>query len=49
MMFAEAGRLYVYISYGIHHCINIVTERKDKGCAVLIRNTTANRGVSKKC
>ncbi len=33
----DGGIMYVYKIYGIHHCINIVTEEKGKGSAVLIR------------
>ena len=36
-MFSAGGILYVYKIYGVHHCINIVTEEQGKGCAVLIR------------
>lgn len=36
-MFKDAGLSYVYFTYGIHHCMNIVTEPKERGCAVLIR------------
>ncbi|MCX6153042.1 MAG: DNA-3-methyladenine glycosylase [Candidatus Kapabacteria bacterium] len=36
-MFAEAGILYVYKIYGIHHCFNIVTEPENRAAAVLIR------------
>ncbi|MFN3305793.1 MAG: DNA-3-methyladenine glycosylase [Candidatus Kapaibacteriota bacterium] len=36
-MFEEGGVIYVYKIYGIHHCVNIVTENQGKGCAVLIR------------
>ncbi|MEI8377365.1 MAG: DNA-3-methyladenine glycosylase [bacterium] len=36
-MFKEAGLSYVYFTYGMHHCMNIVTEPKERGCAVLIR------------
>lgn len=37
VMFGEAGCAYVYLIYGMHHCLNIVTERKDFPAAVLIR------------
>jgi DNA-3-methyladenine glycosylase len=36
-MFGEAGTLYVYRIYGIHHCANIVTEDAGRGAAVLLR------------
>lgn len=35
-MFAKPGTLYVYRSYGLHHCANIVTS--SEGAAVLIRS-----------
>ncbi len=37
MMFEEAGRLYVYASYGVHRCVNVVTGRPGEPGAVLIR------------
>jgi DNA-3-methyladenine glycosylase len=36
-MFEEGGTIYVYKIYGVHHCINFVTESAGKGCAVLLR------------
>jgi DNA-3-methyladenine glycosylase len=37
IMYGEAGRAYVYMIYGMYHCLNIVTEKKDFPAAVLIR------------
>jgi DNA-3-methyladenine glycosylase len=37
VMFAEGGKSYVYLCYGIHHLFNIVTNNKDVPHAVLIR------------
>ena len=37
VLFDEPGRLYVYKSYGIHYCLNIVTDKKNFASGVLIR------------
>ncbi len=37
IMFGSAGYTYVYIIYGMHHCLNIVTEGVGQAGAVLIR------------
>lgn len=37
VMFGPAGFSYVYLIYGMYHCLNIVTEVEDSPAAVLIR------------
>jgi DNA-3-methyladenine glycosylase len=37
-MFSSTGTIYVYRSYGIHHCVNVVTSGEEAGEAVLIRS-----------
>lgn len=36
-MFAAAGTIYVYFTYGAHYCLNFVTGEKGVGEGVLIR------------
>ena len=36
-LYQKAGAIYVYLVYGMYHCLNIVTEREHFPSAVLIR------------
>ncbi len=44
-MFARAGMLYVYRSYGIHWCANVVAGLEGEGRAVLLRGGLPEWGV----
>jgi DNA-3-methyladenine glycosylase len=45
IMFGDAGYAYVYLIYGFHHMLNIVTETVDFPAAVLIRAVEPLRGI----
>jgi len=45
IMFEEGGYLYVYFTYGAHHCCNVVTGKKGQGTAVLIRAVEPVSGI----
>lgn len=44
-MFAKAGTIYIYRSYGIHWCMNIVTGVEGEGEGVLIRSIISTLGI----
>jgi len=43
-LYLAGGRAYVYLIYGLHHCLNVVTGESDVGSAVLLRAAEAVTG-----
>jgi DNA-3-methyladenine glycosylase len=44
-MFEDGGTIYVYFTYGMHYCVNIVVGQKGIGEAVLLRASEPLNGV----
>ncbi len=46
VMFGQPGLAYIYLIYGMYHCLNVVTERSDYPAAVLIRAIEYETGLA---
>jgi DNA-3-methyladenine glycosylase len=46
VLFGPPGRAYVYLSYGIHWCLNITCREVGHGAGVLIRALEPSKGVA---
>jgi DNA-3-methyladenine glycosylase len=46
LFYGEGGRAYVYLNYGIHHCLNAITNPAGKPGCVLIRALEPVAGVA---
>lgn len=44
-LFAPPGHAYIYLIYGMHHCLNFVTEPEGEPAAVLLRSIEPVAGI----
>ena len=49
VMFGKAGHWYVYLIYGMHNCLNIITEKENYPAAILIRSVDDVKGPGRVC
>ena len=45
-MFGPPGFSYIYLIYGMYHCLNFVTEPKDRPAAILLRAAEPDEGAN---
>ncbi|MEG0371190.1 MAG: DNA-3-methyladenine glycosylase [Clostridium sp.] len=46
VIFSNGGISYVYLIYGMYHCMNVVSEKSGEPCAVLIRAIEPIAGIN---
>lgn len=44
-MYLPGGHAYIYFTYGMHHCLNVVCGKADEGVAVLLRAIEPTEGI----
>ena len=45
VMYGRSGIAYVYLVYGMHHCLNVVTEPEGRPAAILVRGVEPLAGI----
>jgi DNA-3-methyladenine glycosylase len=46
IMYGPPGRAFIHFTYGMHHMLNLVTEKKEFPAAILIRALEPHEGIS---